>query len=575
MLALIALFEDLDKSCGLSGKAQADIEFTFDDWQKRLLDAKSAVAYYAGNNGAGKPALAIKIEKITVQGNKAVITVGKQKPLDIKSGEVSAKVFRAARQSAHLNKEGHAPLVYFLPKAEFRKLMDRADLAEKARALIEAGDYKGVCMMFAPLKTVRSNEIVWNSAELLYWLGLSCSKLAVTLKIKAAEKKRLEEARRYRSYCTAFLRRGAALEAESSRCATALAYRYYSNVHELMRPGERRDQDLSEQIDKAHEWLSRAIEIYPDSIRNHYRKGKLIIEKQAPYLLFGKRAFGSREAELLREIREVGEEHLATAITLYEALENEEKKQRDRREYAKALFVLGGYYLDDAYLPVHEYYIALIAQGKADVSIPTISLLNLQSALDMFEKCFAAESDLKLDKLDTRMLAAHQKDWTRAPVEKLYRLGCVHSALSFIARAAGRGDELKKHIASALYFLDAAAKTALYSEEKRSTWHISEKLAWTHIHAGNYKKAAALLARAKQGYIVNTRAIALLLCGTGEAKSVAIEALKAAARDKANLALGLTRVLLAYMGADGKVLPETLSAKNKRLARIAGAAVKN
>jgi len=39
--------------------------------------------------------------------------------------------------------------------------------------------------------------------------------------------------------------------------------------------------------------------------------------------------------------------------------------------------------------------------------------------------------------------------------------------------------------------------------------------------------------------------------------------------------LGLTRVLLAYMGADGKVLPETLSAKNKRLARIAGAAVKN
>lgn len=573
MIALIALFEDIKKSISLSGRAQEHIKLAFDNLAERLFDAKEAVVYYAGHTGAEKPAAVLSITAIKAQGDNMVISVGEKRPLDIKSGEVSGEVYRLARQNGHLNKEGHAPLVYFMPKTELEVLFNRAKLADKAQALIEAGDYKGVCMMFAPLKAVRSNEIVWNSAELLYKLGLSCSKLAVTLKIKAAEKKRLEEAQRYRSYCVAFLQRGAVLEPDNSRCATALAYRYYSNVHELMRPGERRDQDLPEQIDKAHEWLSRALEIYPESIRNHYRKGKLIIEKQAPYLLFGKRAFGSREAELLREIREVGEEHLATAITLYETQTDEDIKLRNRREYAKALFVLGGYYLDDAYLPMHEYYLGLIAQRKAEVSIPTISRLNLQSALDMFDKCFAAECDMKLDKLDTRALAAHQKDWTRAPVEKLYRLGCAHSALSFIARAEGRGDDLKKHTVNALYFLDAAAKTAMHSEEKRSTWHISEKLAWTHMHAGNYKKAAALLLRAKQGYIANTRAIALLLCGTDEARFMALEALKAAARDRHNLALGLTRVMLAYLGKESGALPKTLSAKNKRLARIVGASV--
>jgi len=575
MLALIAIFGEPAQSCRYGEKALLAVSAVFPDWQRRLRTAQGAVVYHAGREGADKPAVAIALKEIAVKDTQAVLHFGKSKTLEIKSGDVGGEVYRAARFHNQLDSNGHAPLLYFFERAQFEMMSCRAKLGQQAEELINAGDYKGVCMLFAPLKSVRSNAAVWDSAELLYKLGLACSKLAVTLKVGAAEKKRLEEARRYRSYCSAFLQRGAALEPDNARCATALAYRYYSNVHELMRPGERRDQDITQQIDKAHEWLSRALEIYPDSIRNHYRKGKLIIEKQAPYLLFGRRAFGSREAELLREIREVGEEHLARAVSLYEALEDEEELRRNRREYAKALFVLGGYYLEDAYLPIHEYYLSLIAGKSPPKHIAAIAQLDLKSAREHLEKCFGAESKMALEELEPKSLCGLQKEWTRSPVEKLYRLGCVHSALAFAAKVEGKNDELKTHAGKAVYYLDAAAKTAVQSvENRRSTWHICEKLAWTHLHAGRCDKAQAVLSRAKQGHIANTRAVALLLADTPQSHEKAAEVLQTAAKDRHNLASGFTHVLLAYINKQNKKecapLPKALSAKNKRAAALLG-----
>lgn len=575
MFALIALFKEIKTSYYIGSKAQADIKSVFGDWRRRLERAGNVVAYYAGNTNAHKPAHFVSIKKINTFGDTIAVSIDKSHSVNVKSGDVCKEVYRIARKRGHLNKEGFAPLVYFLTTPEFDTISQRQMLADKARQLLEKGDYKGICMMFAPLKELRKNAIIWESADILYMLGLACSKLAVTLNIKAQEKERLFQAGRYRNYCEAFFKRSASLEPENSRHATALAYRYYSNVHELMRPGERRDQALLEQIDKAHEWLSRALEIYPESIRNHYRKGKLIIQKQAPYLLFGQRAFGTREAELLREIREVGEEHLATAIMLYETQTDEKVKRRNRLEYAKALFVLGSYYIDDAYLPVHEYYIRLIAGAKPLQNILSISILNIKSAIDYLEKCFFAETDISIDKLDIVQLSEKNKEWTRSPIEKLYRLGCAHSALCFVARVNKNKDELKTNTNKALYYLEAAIRVARASwDRKRNTWHISEKIAWTHIHNGQYAKAAALLLNAKSGYIINTRALALLLLGGVEPATEVKAALAKAAQDKNNLSLGLSKLLLAYVrkqkGETALPLPNTLSIKNGRIAELLG-----
>ena len=468
------------------------------------------------------------------------------KETDMKSGCVIEEVRELSRKHGWLNKDGLPPVVCFAAQKECEDMCACARLTEGMDALLKSGDYKGALNLLAPLKKVKDNELYWNNVEILYRLGLACSKMAVTLKIKAEEKKKLDAARQYREFCEEFLKRGAEIE-HGARCASALAYRYYSNVHELTRQGERRDQNLEEQIEKANEWLSRAIEGYPQSIRNNYRKGKLIIEKQAPYLLFAKKSFGEEEARLLREIREVGEEHLASAIALYESLEDEHVKNLSRREYAKALFVLGGYYIDDAYLPVHEYFLGKIAGRQNTAAIQPISKMDIESAKENLEKCFAAETDMPVAKLDTGLLAKEVRKWTRSPIEKLYRLGCVYNSMAFIALTEGNADKAREHAKAALYYLEAAKSVSDKCEDKRrNTWHISEKIAWTYIYMGQYKRAADLIARAKAGYIINTYAIALLLTRLKENKDKAREVLQPAVRDRHNLAAGLSKVLLAY-----------------------------
>lgn len=570
MMAILTVFnEQQSKDFTLSGKPLREFQSVFPEWKERLKAVRGAVAYRAGREGRDKPAIAMAIASVDIKAKEIRLRLTGQKQLGLSSGMLSSEIYRLACLGQDQKK--YAPQLYFLPRDDFDELIRRAQLMTKTQKMIEAGDYKGVCMLFAPFQAICENKTVWNSADLLYQLGLCCSKLSVTLLVKAAEKKKLEEAKRYRDYCAAFFERGAVLEPESARCATALAYRYYSNVHELMRPGERRDQDLLQQIDLALEWLTRAIDIYPKSIRNHYRKGKLIIEKQIPYLLFGKHA--SCEGKKLRGMKAEGVQHLKTAITLFESLTDEDRRQHNRREYAKALFVLGGHYIDDANLPLHEYYLGIITGHKGTASVSAVSVKKLESALEYLEKCFGTETNMAKDQLDMKALATMNIKWTHSPIEKLYKLGCAHSALAFAACMRQNSDDVKMHVQKAVYYLDAAAKTAMAGTEKRrNTWHISEKLAWTHMHAGRYEKAAALLTRAKSGYILNTRAIALLLCGGPKANAKAAEAIKTALKDRYNLASGLSGVLLAYIQKQNNQKPapltKTLSAKNKRLAQL-------
>ncbi len=580
MLAIIAVFDaaGFKDSYRLYGTALAQAREACPKLDETLQSVKTVIAYQAGREGEKSKALALSMESFELEKDSLTLHLGAAKKLSVKSASVGGEIYRGSVQNGCLGDKGHAPLLYFMTRENFAALCKRLKKDGQAQKLMDSSDYKAVCMLYAPLSKAKANPDVWNNPDALYNLGLACSKLAVTLLIKASETKKLKEAAQYRSYCVVFLQRGAELEPDNARCATALGYRYYSNVHELMRQGERRDQDLGEQIDSANEWLSRALEIYPQSIRNNYRKGKLIIEKQAPYLLFGKRAFGAREAELLREIREVGEEHLATSVALYEALDSEEERQKNRREYAKALFVLGGYYLDDAYLPVHDYYLRIIAGVKEPCRVQTISKLDLQSAVELLEKCYAAETDLPLEKTDAKELSALQKEWTRAPSEKLYRLGCAHSGMAFVARALGQ--DAKPHAMKAVQYLEAAKRvTESYTDRKHNTWHISEKIAWTYIYMGQYEHAAKLLQRASLGYIVNTYAFALMLLGTPDAFEKARLKLQGAARDRRNLASGLSSLLYAYAcqrtGHPLSPLPATLSVKNTRLAALLGLETKD
>lgn len=548
----------------------------FPDYQKQLSDIKKCVAYFVGKDNANEAAYVLDVSSWNDTAVDITFQFQTAKKLGISSGSVGRELRKMGADNGWLNENGVTPMVCLLTNENHERVGAVLQQKEKMNVMMQNKEYKGVCMMFAPLRDAKKNPSIWHDPDILYALGLACSKLGVTLLIKANETKKLEETRKYRAYCIAFLERGTEIEQDNARFATALAYRYYSNVHELMRPGERRDSDLEYEMEKANEWLSKALEMNPLSIRNNYRKGKLIIEKQAPYLLYGKKAFGQGEAKLLREIRQVGEEHLATAISLYEALDDDKAKADNLREYAKALFVLGKHYLNDMNLPIHEYFLRQIANKNVGVRIEKIFKLNLDSARDYLEKCFAAETDLGLrGGLDIEKLVECTKQWTRSPVEKLYLLGCVYSATAFIYLVEGKKDSVKKYGTYAITLLEGAKRVAdSVKDRKRNTWHISERIAWTYIYLGKYERAARLLVRAKAGYIVNTYAIALLLTDSEENCNKAREALKTAVHNKHNLARGLSQVLYVYTlyqtGQTPQLSSKDLSEKNKKLAEILG-----
>ncbi len=578
MFLFAACFNKISGHLTIQEKYFDTIKRIYPDLAQRLMSVTACAAYVAGRGGETAAAELLPLKRFG-EGDELRLEFGKGKALGAQSGHIAEGVLRLARRQGVLDAGGRAPLLVFAEKSEYEQIVAAADTLAALDALTEQGDYKAVCMRFAPLRGVKADPKVWDNSDILYRLGRACSKLSTTLLIKANETKKLRDCAQYRAYAVAFLKRGAELEPDSARCATALAYRYYSNVHELMRPGERRDQDLEAEMEHANEWLSRALEIYPQSVKNHYRKGKLIIEKQAPYLLFGKHAYSSGEAAVLREIRDVGEEHLASAISLYEAMKDGPEKEGNAREYAKALFVLGSYYLDDAYLPALEYFCALLAKGEGKASLPEITRLNIASACELLEKCFAAECDMPLASLNIAALAeeAAAGHWTRSPVEKLYRLGCAYSAKAFIALADGAEEELQRTAFTAGKLLTAAKAVAdAAKDRKRNTWHISEKIAWVNIYLGRYEAAAGLLARSRTGYIVNTRALAQMLTGKGADMQKALGALRAAAADKYNKASGLSRVLLSYACSrtgQSPPVPGELSGRNARLAATLGVAI--
>ena len=229
------------------------------------------------------------------------------------------------------------------------------------------------------------------------------------------------------------------------------------------------------------------------------------MRSRRPYLLYGKRSFGEGESRLLREIREVGEEYLASAVAIYELLEDDNVKRLSTREYAKALFALGGYYLDNSYIPMHEYFFCRIAGREYSESIPLIAKLDMESARENLEKCIRAETDMPLTRLDTDRLAGEVKKWARSPIEKLYRLGCAYSVSAFIFLVEGNGSKASSFCRTALYYLNTAKNVAgKCTGRESSVWHISEKTAWTYIISGQYDKAAKLLSNATEGYLINT-----------------------------------------------------------------------
>ena len=220
----VACFDKISDHFTVQGKYLAHIRRVYPDISERLMGVTACALYIAGRAGEDAPAALLSLKRIgeaedslrlEFSGSPPTQTSvgwsGLGKMLPALSGPVAEGVLRQARRQALLDTDGRAPLLCFAEKTEYKDIISSAETLAALDALLEQGDYKGVCMRFAPLRNAKANPAVWDNPDVLYRLGRACSKLSTTLLIKAGETKKLREAAQYRAYAVAFFkaRRGA------------------------------------------------------------------------------------------------------------------------------------------------------------------------------------------------------------------------------------------------------------------------------------------------------------------------------------------------------------------------------
>lgn len=562
----VSFFKETDlqrKKYFLAGDYLEPIKTVFPDLMK-LNDAMldNCIAYIIDKNCADKNAYALDIKNLKVDENTLSFSFDILNELDnISNSSISKALFKFAHRSHWINKDtGYFPLLCLMEKTDFdmvrkgtpnvRKMSNNTAKIEELKG---ANNWQGICTIYEPVEKANENNELWNNVDDLYNLAFACSKLGEPQNGREKDRKHLENVRRYRDLSISFYTRCTELEPTDFRYASAMAYRYYSNVLELTKPKGRRDGKLIDEINNALKWLNNALELNPNSIKDNYRKGKLIIDKQINNFTYSPHEWTKEWYEELHKIENDGINSLKRVIELYEILKEERFQKIYRNEYIRSLYSLGCFYIENPNIHWNEYICYKINGQTFDISFSREDMQYIADGKELLEKCFAAETEISFDEeLDVLKLIKMTNEWAVSPMDKMYRLGLVYLKMYYVKtvlksdldRSEQYRQNAEKYLLTAKKIGNEMRRTGL---GKRDDWFISEKIAELYIISDKFDKAILTTERAGASYIKNTYAIALLLSGSKEDLAKAKETLKYAANDKYNKAKNMSVVLLAYI----------------------------
>ena len=120
------------------------------------------------------------------------------------------------------------------------------------------------------------------------------------------DKNHLAFVKRYRDLSIQFYKRCCELEPNDYRYFSAMAYRHYLNVFELTKQKGRRDGNAADEMSEAIIWFNKALSKNPNSIKDNYRKGKLILDKQVDIFKYNQKEWTSETFEELNTMEQLG-----------------------------------------------------------------------------------------------------------------------------------------------------------------------------------------------------------------------------------------------------------------------------
>lgn len=566
MYLYVAFFNDTiltKKRCYFSGQSLEPVKKAFPNYH--LLESKAlegCIAFFKGKENKEKNCLSLNINAFRANAESIAFEFEVEKELDTTSEFIDRALYKLARQYGWVNNEiKYYPLLCVVEKNDFdsvrkgtvntRKVSSYSARIDEFKA---TSNWKGLCDMYEPLETIHENEEIWTNDSDLYDLAFACSKLGEPQNGLEKDRSHLQKIKRYRDFSITFYKRCHEIKPTNFRYASAVGYRHYQNISELTKPRGRRDGRVSDELSDAIEWLDRALEINPNSIKDNYRKGRLILERQIESF---KRSQKDWTRETYLEITKIGEPGircLDKVIEDYEKLTLERSINYYRGEYVKALYCLGCFCINQPKNIWYDYACSKMLNRKFDQDISADDMKYIKKAKDYFEKCFQAETMMSLeDELDVATLSNCTKDWSESPMDKFYRLGHVYLEMFFVMNLINRMDAPKTKIfgSKCEKYLTLAKEIGEDLRRKRisgrNTRFIDEKLAHYYIICGDYDAAMKLLEGSRDSFIKNTYAIACMLSTAPDKFSKAESALSSAAADNYNQARDISQALLAYV----------------------------
>lgn len=568
MYAYWAIFDDPQNVSYISGQSCLQIYRNFGTlFEGGTFAPDCCIAYFCQASNGDRNCFELHGIKIVPSEETIRISFDSAEEIELESNIVRKGIYRLAKVSDWIAKtEKYAPNLCIMERPDFDRVRKgsgatskHTSISEEVARLKQGNQWTTICALFEPLDRLEQDNPydIWNSDGDLSELAFACSKLGEFQAGKGKDGGHLSTIKRYREICIRIFQRCEELSPDKYRYPSSLGYRHYLNVIELTQPRGRRDGNADEEIQRALDCFGKALALRPDGVKDLYRAAKVLEIKLERYQYAKQRSWSSEELRERDKFVDQVIDFAQRAVDAYHALP-EDSKSFNKREYVKALYTLASILSEKIDYREKDFIRARIFNEPKSVFFdPNDNYImkemqDLVTAKEAMEECCKAELPEFFEKpLEDGNWAQISERWAQTATVKFYRLGLIHLKMFYIKIVNADERNQEELRANAEKYLRQAGRIgdALRARGSGapSTWYIKERQAWLHVLCGEPEQAVRLLCNARDSYVKNTYAIALMLTSGPARLKDAEVALKETLADRYNLASSWSATLLCWL----------------------------
>ena len=534
---LIGLADDLRFQSGQqswTGKTLEEIKKLFDISTLTVDNLDKSIGYFSKTADKTRKCIEITVTSVTVDNDRFAISFTAGQEINLTAEQLKKKAQRILRSENILPTNAFMPFCTVLNETQTKKFFKSETLIEEVNNLIKKSDWISIYKKFEPIENLKKNTEIWNDEDLLSNISFATAKLSeIYIDLRKIfqndneKNKFLAQQKKYREATELLRKRCIEINPYNPLYYSNLGYSHYQYVRELTQLGGRRDGRPLEEIEKAIQYLDKAIAINGARVNDLYRKGQMLSEIFPKLTLFAKSKMPSADKyKTVNEKISEGINAFETAIAVFENLSPDDFKRKSYyKEYVKCCYDGARAYSDLVSNNWDEIQFVLsldhnISEEDKVTYIPD-DLKNIHKALALIEKCCIVDNIPAMPQPEPKEiidLASHTG--AVEGVYKLYSFGkhlfTKYWILSGYGQRTNHNADICRNKAELFY------KKALdfpWSDEKERAdkTFVAEKLCRLYISKKQYDKAAETIRpfiRNRTDYYVRyTFASALMLNG--------------------------------------------------------------